>query len=103
MLYALAVSALLSTAVDSEATPPTLRLPGDVRPVRQAVELSADPDRETYTGAVDVDLEVARDTSLVWLNSTGLTVTSARLGTGAARVVPGGDDFVGFAPAAPLA
>jgi hypothetical protein len=107
MLHALAVSALLATAVDAPAAPPPLRLPGDVRPLRQAIDLSIDPGREAYSGVVDVELEVTRDTPLLWLNATGLKVTSASLGPEGrlrpARVVAGGDDFVGFAPEAPLA
>jgi alanyl aminopeptidase len=107
MLHALAVTALLATAVDAAPAPPTLRLPGDVRPVRQAVDLHVDPGLEPYSGEIDVELEVTRETPLLWLNATGLKVTSASLGPEGrlrpARVVAGGDDFVGFAPEAPLA
>ncbi len=105
MLHALAVSALLATSAEP-ATPPALRLPGDARPVRQAVELTLDPGQEGYSGVVDVEVEVARQTPRLWLNATGLKVTSASLGPGGqprpARVVPGGQDFVGFEPQAPL-
>jgi alanyl aminopeptidase len=58
-------------------------------------------------GVVEVELEVTRRTPLVWLNATGLAVTGATLGPeGAprpARVVAGGEDFVGFEPDTPLA
>jgi hypothetical protein len=80
MLQVLAVSALLATTADAAVAPPTLRLPSDVRPVRQKVELSLDPGSETYTGAIDVVLEVTRETPLLWLNATDLKVTNARLG-----------------------
>jgi alanyl aminopeptidase len=107
MLDALAVYALLATAADAAVPPPTLRLPADVRPLRQAIELDVDPGREVFSGVVDVELEATRDVPLLWVNATGLKVTSARLGPEGrlrpARVVAGGDDFVGFAPEAPLA
>ena len=78
-----------------------------MRPVRQAVELTVDPNLETFSGSVAIELEVREATSLLWLNAIGLKVTSASLGpAGAMRpatVVAGGDDFVGFATKTPLA
>jgi alanyl aminopeptidase len=109
LLQALAASALLAAAVPSADSfpPPELRLPAGVRPLRQSVELTLDPDREPYSGTIEVDLEIGRETPVVWLNATGLRVTSATLGSAAsaapARVVPGGDDFVGFVPDRALA
>ncbi len=105
MLHVLAVSALLATSGEP-ATRPALRLPGDARPVRQAVELTLDPGREGYSGVVDIEIEVTRQTPLLWVNATGLKVTSASLGPDGrlrpARVVAGGEDFVGFEAEAPL-
>jgi alanyl aminopeptidase len=105
MIHALAVSALLATSGEP-AAPPALRLSGDARAVRQAVELTLDPGREGYSGVVDIELEVTRQTPLLWVNATGLKVTGASLGPDGrprpARVVPGGEDFVGFEPEAPL-
>ncbi len=107
MLQALVAPTLLAVAAGTAVTPPLLRLPGDVRPLRQSVELRIDPGRETYAGETDVELEVGRDTPLLWLNATDLKVTAASLGPEGhlrpARVVAGGSDFVGFAPESPLA
>ncbi len=109
MLHALAMAtAVLSGSVGTTSpAPPELRLPEGVRPVRQAVELTLDPDTEPYAGRVEIEIDVARETPVVWLNATGLAVTSATLGPAGtdapARVVPGGDDFVGLVPAHPLA
>ena len=106
MQHLLVVSAFLATTADAPAAPPTLRLPGDVRPLRQTVELTIDPSVEAFAGTIDVQLDVTRDTSLLWLNATGLTILSARLGPEGqlrpARVVAAGDDFVGFALETPL-
>ena len=104
-LVVLAVAAL--AAADATPRPPELRLPEGVRPVRQAVELTVDPNLETFSGSVKIELEVRESTSLLWLNAIGLKVTSASLGQAGAmrpaKVVAGGDDFVGFSTATPLA
>ena len=104
-LVVLAVAAL--AAADATPRPPELRLPEGVRPVRQAVELTVDPNLETFSGSVEIELEVRESTSLLWLNAIGLKVTSASLGQAGAmrpaKVVAGGDDFVGFSTATPLA
>jgi alanyl aminopeptidase len=106
MLLALAVLGL-ALAQPAVPTPPTLHLPGDVRPIRQSVDLDLDPSLETYSGSVEIDLDVAREARVVWLNASGLSIREATLGRGdalrPARVVPGGDDFVGLAPDRPLA
>ena len=81
-------------------TPPALRLPATARPVRYAATLTLVPTADTFEGAVDIDLTLAEPTSLLWLNATALTVTSAHVEAGGrslnAHVVPGGDDFAGF-------
>ncbi|WP_224244992.1 M1 family metallopeptidase [Hyalangium gracile] len=82
-------------------TPPELRLPKNARPLRYSVELTVVPTQDTFQGKIDIDLELTEASSLLWLNATDLKVSSARLSLGgatvAARVVPGGADFVGFA------
>lgn len=88
--------------------PPAVRLPGDVRPARYALELTIVPDRERATGRVAIDAEVVRPARVVWLNATGLEIARAALGGTPARVIPGGEDFIGLTtgaelPAGPLA
>jgi alanyl aminopeptidase len=106
MFVALGVLAVLALPAGDAATPPALRLPGNVRPVRQAIELAVDPNLETFSGSVAIELDVREPTKVVWLNGRGLEVTNARLGRGGdlrpAQVVPGGDDFVGFRVGDPL-
>jgi alanyl aminopeptidase len=100
MIHALAALLLVAAASGLE-DPPALRLPGNVKPVRQAVELTIDPAAESFEGRVEVELAIASAAPVVWLNATGLTVTAASFGFSnrevPARIVPGGDDFVGFA------
>src|SRR5688572_16628541 len=87
---------------------PAVRLPGDVRPVKYALELTVIPDRERATGRIAIDAQVVRPTRVVWLNATELAIDRATLAGKPARVIPGGDDFVGLTtgaelPAGPLA
>jgi aminopeptidase N len=104
---ALAALALVTVAA-SEPTPPppALRLPATVRPTRYALDLRVVPAEPTFSGTITIDLEVTAPTALVWLNATDLRIDGAELRQGgatqAARVVPGGSDFVGFAAPRPL-
>jgi len=91
------------------ATPqsPTLRLPTEVRPTGYTVELTVDPKVSAFQGVVDIALDVAKPTSVVWLHARHLTVKAATLTQGEAsfNVVPvkGEEDFLGFPLARPLA
>ena len=64
---ALVLSLLLSLPQDP--APPALRLPGDVRPLRYALDLTIVPDREAFDGIVRIDAVVERPTRVVWLNA----------------------------------
>lgn len=89
-----------TVAAAADPAPPALRLPPVGRPVRYDLDLWIDPRAPTFRGTVGIDLEVLQPTTVVWLNATELTVDSAKLeaagGAFVPRVVPGGDDFVGF-------
>ena len=78
-------------------TPPTFRLPGDVRPVRYRLELTIVPDQASSAGGIHIDATVVRPTRVVWLNARGLHINDATLAGAPARIVPGGDDFIGLA------
>ena len=103
----LTLAAAAAFSPGAVASPPTLRLPGNVIPTRQAVELTVDPNLETLSGSVEIELDVRESTSLIWLNAIGLKVTGATLGRVGAMhpvtVVPGGSDFIGFSTGTPLA
>ncbi|APR79905.1 Membrane alanine aminopeptidase N [Minicystis rosea] len=90
-----------ATAAAPAPSPPTLRLPKTAAPVRYAATITIGAARGTIDGVVDIDLTIAEPTSIVWLNATEISVREAYLSVGgrklSARVVPDGDDFVGFA------
>jgi alanyl aminopeptidase len=86
--------------------PPALRLPTDVVPSRYHLELSLDPARTDFAGVVTIELKVRKPAAIVWLNQSGLTISAAiaeQVGVKQeVKVVPGGDDFVGFEFSQPL-
>ena len=82
------------------AAPPKLRLGGDVEPTRYRLDLTLIPQQDTFTGKIEIDLEVHKPTDVVWLNARNLTIDSAKFVTGGrateAKVEPGGKEFAGF-------
>jgi cytosol alanyl aminopeptidase len=59
--------------------PPALRLDGNVRPTRYAIDLTIVPTSETFAGKVTLGLEVARPTTVVWLHAVDLSIKSATI------------------------
>jgi aminopeptidase N len=93
-LAALATMALLGVATganaarfDFDSTPG--RLPKDVVPINYTLRFDLDPDRETFTGRTEIDLNVRRPTTTIVLNATELDATGAVLTgeTGESRAV----------------
>jgi cytosol alanyl aminopeptidase len=58
------------------ASVPIVRLPGDVRPTRQSVELEVIPEREFFTGRVEIALQLSQSREDLWISSRELTLTS---------------------------
>ena len=92
---------LLLAAFPAGAVPPRLRLGDSVRPTRYALDLTLDPERNDYSGAIDIDLDLRSPASVIWLNAAGLTIDQSTLSSGAkvfpGRSQPGGTDFAGIA------
>jgi aminopeptidase N len=85
-----------------DPAPPALRLPGDVRPTKYALDLTIVPDQPKASGRVTIDAEIVKPTRVVWLNATDLVIAKATIGGRTARVIDGGDDFVGITTDAEL-
>ena len=89
-----------------EPQPPKLRLGDAAKPVRYAARLRVVPSEPTFSGSIDIDLTLKAPSSLVWMNSTRLSISSARFEVGGkqieAKPVAGGEDFLGFSVAKPL-
>lgn len=86
----------------AQDAPPALRLPDAVRPLRYTAELTVQPAESAFRGTIDIEVEVKRPTSVVWLNARFLTLDVALIGGQASQLVPGGDDFVGLRVDPPL-
>jgi alanyl aminopeptidase len=59
--------------------PPDLKLPELAAPIRNDVELTIDPSRETFAGRIETNLEVLKPTTVLWLNGLELTIDRAML------------------------
>ena len=81
--------------------PPELRLEDGAEPLRYAVELTIDPRQEEFSGRIVIDLRFHRETSLLWLNATNLSVERAVLekegATLPVEIRDGNEHSVGFA------
>ncbi|HUH04423.1 MAG TPA: M1 family aminopeptidase, partial [Kofleriaceae bacterium] len=89
----------------TEAAPPSLRLPGGVAPTGYRVELALDPEKTDFTGHVEIAVTIEQPTSLVWLNGHQLQIDRARLTTAggdevALEALPQAESFIGFRAAA---
>ena len=111
----LALAGLMMAIVDVPAraetgeapTPPKLRLPAEVvGPVHYAADLTVVPDQDTFSGAIDIQLNFKQSASVLWLNAEKVKVKEAVLTAGGAtvplKVVPEDKDYVGFALASPV-
>ena len=100
------VTSLSSSLIAAASPPPKLRLDDAARPTKYAARISVNPADPTFKGSIDIDLKINRATDTLWLNATELTIEKASFVLGGttveATVVPGGEDFVGFAIGRPL-
>ena len=104
---AAALFTLLAVGAGAAADPPRFRLPATASPVRYTVDLTIVPGESAFRGSADIQFTVTESTAVLWLSASELTVESAALQAQgearAARAIPGGDSFVGFAFDPPLA
>jgi len=89
------------TAFAAEA--PKLRLPDDIRPTRYAADLTLIPGEKAFSGAIDIDVELVKPASLIWLNATELTIHQATIASQPVAIEPGNDDFIGLRASKALA
>ena len=53
------------------------------------------PDEDTFSGSIDIEIEVREPANVIWLNATGLQLTDATLAGAAGKILPGNADFQG--------
>jgi alanyl aminopeptidase len=67
--------------------PPAFHLPGDVVPIKYSVELNIDPRRDTFTGSMQIEVNILKPTSVIWLNGKNLVPEStASVASGSAHM-----------------
>src|SRR6266851_6170077 len=88
------------TLCAAQNEPPQFRLPTFAAPVRYSVNLTVIPDKDTFTGTVDIELNYKEASSILWLNAEKITVKSGTLTSGGrtltAKVISEPKDLVGF-------
>jgi len=63
---------------EAEAAP-VLQLPRDVKPVRYSLSMRIVPSEERFSGTADIEVELAKPRTVVWLHGRGLRVSVARV------------------------
>ena len=116
MLLPLAAALLLSSATSTAparspakarpaaapaTTPPQLRLPATVRPLRGVIELTTDPASERYRGTVRYQVALSTPTSVIWLHAEALRIVGATVGGKAAKLLTAPGGLLGLALPAP--
>jgi alanyl aminopeptidase len=89
------------SAAQENALAPPFRLPADVAaPSRYAVDLTLVPDKDTFTGSIDISIDFKKPTPILWLNAEKLQVKGGTLSTGRSsvpvKVVSTPKDYVRF-------
>jgi cytosol alanyl aminopeptidase len=91
----------LRIAHAAEAEPvPSFRLGDAAAPLDYDLRLAIDPAATRFAGEIRIHLRFARETRVLWLAAVGLDIDRAEVSQGerriAARIVPGGEQFVGL-------
>ena len=99
--FLLVVTCSLAAVAAPNLEPPKLRVPDNVQPILYAVDLTIIPDRDTFHGIVDINIDIRTATPVIWLNASDLEIREASFSTSSgavakAQVLDGGKDFAGF-------
>src|SRR5580704_11677840 len=94
MLLCAVLSSALLSAAPGEA--PKLRLGNSVLPRHYAVELTLEPGKDTFSGVVDIDIDVRQPQDTIWLNALEISIHDARIGGKAAKTIAGGAQVIGL-------
>jgi alanyl aminopeptidase len=81
---------------------PAFLLPGDVVPLKHTIDMTIDPDRDTFTGHAIIDVEIKRPLALIWLNAKDIVPLDVMVGSKKARAEAMGDEFIGIELDSPL-
>ena len=79
---------LLGAPSFAQLVPPKLRLPDSVRPSSYAADLHITPGQESFSGSIDIQLQVLKPVSTIWLYAKSLKFQQAELRTSAQALTP---------------
>ncbi len=86
--------------------PPLLRMDDAAKPVRYQLDMTLDPQKDSFRGEARIEIELARAVDVLWLNATELDIDGAKVELGSrnaiARIISGDEDYVGFAIEKPM-
>jgi len=101
-----AILFLLSASLLGALPPPSFTLPPGAAPKKYTVELTVDPNRDTFEGFVQIEIELAQPQAVVWLNAKDLTVREATVHAGdrtqKARAEPAAEEFLAIETDSPV-
>lgn len=94
-----AVCILAASILRALPAPPVFHLPSNVTPLKYTVELNIDPQRDTFAGTMQIEVNVLKPTSVVWLNGKDLMLEpTANIRAGSlnmdAKVQTAADEFI---------
>jgi alanyl aminopeptidase len=102
MLKSIALLCVSAAFALAAAEPPKLRLAEveKIQPLSYRADLTVDPEKDDFSGVIDIQTKIDEPLSTIWLNQEKLTVQEASLKSGgktySAQAIPGGDDFLGL-------
>ncbi len=88
-------------ALPIKAEAPSLRLDHSVSPLSYRAELDLDPDADSFSAAIHIELDIHQPISVLWLNGTDLDIAKASFSSqgqswNVAQVDADSADFIGF-------
>jgi hypothetical protein len=82
LLFVLAaVCGTLLAKSGNNPQPPKFRLPATAAPEHYKVNLTVAPDKDTFTGTIDIVINLKEPNSTIWLNAEKLNLRQATLAT----------------------
>lgn len=74
--------------VDPGEAPPEGRLSSDVRPLRYKLNLTIDPEKERFSGSVEIAVEIQKPRDVIWMHGRDLIVKLAEVVTEGRPTMP---------------
>jgi cytosol alanyl aminopeptidase len=82
--------------------PPAVRLDGKIQPKHYSVELTIAPDRDSFSGVVDIVIQAAQPADFFWINATALDIKEGTLNGAPLKVVSGNATYAGLSLSKPF-